>query len=100
MEKTTINVRMNKQDKDCAKAIFESLGLDMSTAINMFIKQTIISNGLPFRPTLNVPERLQINSHEELLNKLVEGEESLIDGGAVSADEFFNKMSEKYGFKI
>lgn len=100
MEKTTINVRIDKQDKDNAKMIFDSLGLDMSTAINMFIRQTIIENGLPFRPTLDAPKRLQAASYNELLIKLAEGERSLKEGNTVPADEFFKKMSDKYDYKL
>ncbi|WP_124099881.1 type II toxin-antitoxin system RelB/DinJ family antitoxin [Ruminococcus sp. Marseille-P6503] len=100
MEKTTINVRINKQDKDNAKMIFDSLGLDMSTAINMFIRQTIIENGLPFRPTLDAPQRLQAASYSELLEKLAEGERSLKEGNTAPADEFLKKMSDKYDFKL
>ena len=100
MEKTTINVRIDKRDKDHAKMIFDSLGLDMSTAINMFIRQTIIENGLPFKPTLNVPQRIQVSNREELLEKLAEGEDDLEKGRYMDAEEFFKKMSEKYGFKL
>lgn len=100
MEKTTINVRIDKRDKDHAKMIFDSLGLDISTAVNMFIRQTIIENGLPFKPTLDVPKRLQVTSSEDLLVKLAEGEKALMEDRTVSAEEFFKKMSDKYGFKL
>lgn len=100
MEKTTVNIRMNKADKEAAKAIFNDLGLDMSTAVNMFIRQTIIANGLPFTPTLNVPERVQVNSEEELRAKLDEGEQAIKEGRVTAAEDFFAEMSRKYGFKL
>lgn len=100
MGKTTLNVRIDKQDKETAKVIFDNLGLDMSTAINMFIKQTIIANGLPFQPTLNFPQRIQVSSQEELNAKLLESEQDLAEGRTKNAEEFFDEMSKKYGFKI
>lgn len=100
MEKTTVNIRMDKQDKETAKMIFENLGLDMSTAVNMFIKQTIISNGLPFQPTLNPPERICVNSEEEFAEKLCQGELAFSEGRYIGAEQFFEEMNKKYGFKI
>lgn len=100
MEKTTLNVRIDKHDKETAKVIFDNLGLDMSTAVNMFIKQTIIANGLPFQPTLNFPQRIRVNSQEELNAKLLESEQDLAEGRTKNAEEFFDEMSKKYGFKV
>lgn len=38
--------------------LFRSLGLDLSTALNMFLTQAVREQGLPIRPTLNVPNRV------------------------------------------
>jgi len=43
-----INVRIDEAVKSQAELIFEDLGLNMTTAINMFIKKVIRENGLPF----------------------------------------------------
>lgn len=43
-----IQVRINHSDKVKATKVFERLGIDVSTAIRMFIKQSIIKNTLPF----------------------------------------------------
>lgn len=45
-----ISIRVPDEIKKQASAVFSDLGLDMSTAINMFLRQSIKSNGLPFRP--------------------------------------------------
>lgn len=45
---TTINVRVDEDVKKEASALFAELGLDMSTAINMFLYQAIAQDGLPF----------------------------------------------------
>ena len=47
---TTIptQIRIDKEVKEDATALFKELGLDMSTAVNMFLRQCIMRKGLPF----------------------------------------------------
>lgn len=48
MATTNINVRTDAELKAQAQKIFESIGLDLSTAVNLFLKQTLKANNLPF----------------------------------------------------
>ena len=48
MASANINVRTDAALKAQAQRVFESIGLDLSTAVNLFLKQTVISNNLPF----------------------------------------------------
>lgn len=48
-----INIRIDDDTKDESKEILESLGLDLSTGIKVFLKQVIAKNGIPFELTLN-----------------------------------------------
>ena len=45
---SNIQVRINEKDKEEARKIFDKLGLDMSSAIKLFLKQTTLRKGLPF----------------------------------------------------
>lgn len=53
MAMTTIHVRIDKETKEEANEVLDSLGLDMSTAIKVFLSQVIQNQGLPFTPTRN-----------------------------------------------
>ena len=55
MSATTITVRVDKEVKDNAKMIFAELGIDLSTAVNIFLKQSIREHGIPFRLKLDIP---------------------------------------------
>lgn len=55
MESTNLNIRTDKEVKLAAERIFEELGLNMTTAVNIFLRQTIRENGIPFELKLNVP---------------------------------------------
>ncbi len=48
MAKTNLNIRTDKDIKDQAEVIFSELGLNMTTAINMFLRTIIRENGIPF----------------------------------------------------
>jgi len=49
MAKTAyVNVRVSEEDKSRAEAILNELGINTSTAIDIFLKQIILKEGLPF----------------------------------------------------
>jgi len=58
MATTNINIRTDADVKAQAESIFEAFGLNMSTAINMFLRQTIRENGIPFALKLDVPNEI------------------------------------------
>ena len=45
---TPTQVRIDSEIKRQANELFSSLGLDMSSAINLFLYQCVLRNGLPF----------------------------------------------------
>lgn len=46
-----INIRMDDNLKEQADVLFDQLGLNMTTAVNMFVRQTIRQGGIPFEIT-------------------------------------------------
>ncbi len=55
MESTNLNIRIDKEIKIQAEEIFDALGLNMTTAVNIFLRQAIRENGIPFEVKLNIP---------------------------------------------
>ncbi len=41
-------IRIDKETKQQASELFATLGLDMSSAVNLFLRQCILHGGLPF----------------------------------------------------
>ena len=52
MATSLLQVRVEDSLKDDAARIFENLGIDISTAVRMFLKRSVMENGIPFRMTL------------------------------------------------
>ena len=48
MAMSNINIRVDSDKKAKAQELFSSLGMDMSTAINLFLSQSLEFNGIPF----------------------------------------------------
>ena len=51
MAQTTINVRMDEDLKKQFEVFCEETGLNISTAINMFVKTVVRENQIPFKIT-------------------------------------------------
>jgi DNA-damage-inducible protein J len=50
---TTISIRIEEATKKAASKMLGELGLDMSSAVNIFLRQVVAEKGLPFTPTKN-----------------------------------------------
>ena len=75
---SAISVQVDTHDKEIATDILKNLGLNMSTFVNMAIKQLLYTNGLPFEvknPTNNnIDDKQGIN--EIIKNKSVNNYDS------------------------
>ncbi len=49
MKDVVLHVRVNSDIKLQAEEILADLGINMSVAVNMFLKRVCIENGLPFK---------------------------------------------------
>ena len=47
-KESCINIRIDKEMKEQVETLFDSMGLNVSTAVNLFFKQCIIENKIPF----------------------------------------------------
>lgn len=54
---TNISIRMDAELKTQADALFAELGMNISTAFNIFVRQSLREGGLPFNVTLNQPNK-------------------------------------------
>lgn len=65
MATTNLNIRTDKAIKDQAEEIFNELGLNMTTAINIFLKASIRTHGIPFELKLDMPQETTIETEVE-----------------------------------
>lgn len=65
MTTTNLNIRTDKEIKEAAEKIYSSLGLNMTTAINMFLRASIRESGIPFDLKLDIPSDETTKAIEE-----------------------------------
>lgn len=69
MATTNINVRVDSTLKQEAEALFNDLGLNLSSAINMFLRSAVIHDGIPFeikRQSPNAETKAALDEYEEM----------------------------------
>lgn len=77
MSTVNLNIRTDKEIKEKAENIFQELGLNMTTAINMFLRTSIRENGISFDlkiDSVNDETKLAIEEGRKIADdKTIEG---------------------------
>ena len=87
---TNISIRMDTETKAKAEALFNELGMNISTAFNIFIRQVLREGKIPFEISLNQP------NYETVL-ALLEAERIAKDSsvkGYTDLDEMFADLKK------
>ena len=99
MSNKTANLyaRIEPETKISAELILDALGIPVSTAINMFYKQIILNNGLPFKAQLPIKNPLNLSemTEEEFNKEIDKGYQSILHGEGIPAREAFNLLKRR-----
>ena len=97
----TANVytRVDPNTKEQAEAILNQLGIPMSNAIGMFLKQVVIQRGMPFEMKLPSAKPVAIGelTKEQFDAELQLGMDDIAAGRVISADDVDAEMRRLYG---
>lgn len=96
---SNIYARVEPEIKEQAELVLEQLGIPMSNAIGLFLRQIILQRGIPFEMKLPKSKPLAVGSlSEEQFNSEIEkGLADLTAGKVVSAKKVADKMRRDYG---
>lgn len=96
----TANVfaRVEPEIKEQAEKVLEQLGIPMSNAVGMFLRQVVIQQGIPFDMKLPAKRPLVMGemTKEQFDAELLKGLEDIETGRVVSADEVEAEMRRMY----
>ena len=84
---TTYNIRIDKRVRQEADMLFKSMGMSLSTAINLFLTQSVIQGKLPLTEVIAEPAYA-----EKVLQDVAETEKAIREGTATvykTPDELF-----------
>ena len=67
MERTaTLNLRVSPEVKAEAESVLSQLGISMSTAVTMFLRQVALTGGIPFVPQLpRAPRSIDVDAMDD-----------------------------------
>lgn len=87
---TNISIRMDSDLKAQAEALFGELGMNLTTAFNIFVRQSLREGGIPFDISLNQPNK-------ETVSAMLEAERIASDPsvkGYRNLDEMFADLDQ------
>lgn len=87
---TNISIRMDNDLKAAAEALYAELGMNLSTAFNIFVRQSLREGGIPFKITTQTP-------NQETVNAMLEAERIAKDAsvkGYTDMNELFADLNE------
>ena len=92
----SLYARMEPEVKQQAEAILSTLGIPASNAINMFYKQIILHNGIPFDVTIPARAKdLADMSAHQLDRELEKGCADMLAGRVATASDAFARLKQE-----
>ncbi len=92
--KTSMNIKVESDVRDEAKQVFAQLGLDMTTAVNMFLLASIREGGLPFNVSVKSAQERSVEQFVSAKLRLAEQQEQA--GQLIDFDSFAQELKSKY----
>lgn len=97
MVNALVQFRVDERIKNGANKVYEDLGLDLSSAIKLFLKRTIKLQRMPF--SINSDEDIleeQIRMNKEMAIKELDQLKLNISKNVDEKEEIYNAIMEKY----
>jgi len=95
---SNIFARVEPELKEQAEAVLSEIGLPMSNAITLFLKQIVLRRGVPFPIVIPpaLPPAIDELNKEQFDAELEKGYQDVIAGRVRPANVFFSEMERKY----
>lgn len=96
---SSIYTRVEPDIKEQAEQVLSKLGIPVANAINLFLHQVVLQNGIPFELKLpkNAPLDYSALTKEQFDAEIEKGFVSLGEGKIVPAAKVREKMQKQYG---
>lgn len=65
MAQTSISIRIDEDIKKEAEILFNNLGMNMTTAVNIFVRQALNERAIPFKIKENTPNNETLEAMKE-----------------------------------
>ena len=95
---SNVFARVEPDIKEQAEAILAELGIPMSNAVGMFLRQIVMQRGIPFEMKLPATTPLAYGNltKEQFIVEIGKGMADIENGNIVSADDAESYMRQKF----
>ncbi|MDR1067741.1 MAG: type II toxin-antitoxin system RelB/DinJ family antitoxin [Clostridiales Family XIII bacterium] len=90
VDTVNLSIRMEKNLKEQADSLFSELGMNMTTALNVFVRQSVRQGKIPFEITLNKPNAETLAA----IREIEEMRSGLLPKQSMSVADFAEAMGE------
>ena len=96
---SNIYVRVEPNIKEQAEAVLEKLGIPMSNAVSIFLRQVVMQNGLPFEVKIpnTKPLSLPNLSETEFNMEMLKAHNDFENGRTYRFEEVENELKKELG---
>ena len=96
---SNVFARVEPNIKEQAESVLDQLGIPMSNAIGMFLRQVVIHRGIPFEVKLpeNTPLSLASMTKEQFDTEISKGMDDIEQGMVFSAEEVAAELRRDFG---
>ena len=96
---SNIYTRVEPEIKEQAEKILTQLGIPMSNAITIFLRQVVMHKGIPFDMKLpqNIPVSLEALTEAEFNAEIEKGLNDIAAGKVSSVDDVSQRMRQDFG---
>lgn len=96
---SNVFARVEPEIKEQAESVLNQLGIPMSNAIGMFLRQVVIQRGIPFEMKLSAKKPLVMSelTKEQFDAEIAKGMDDIENGRVYSVEEVYEEMHRSYG---
>ena len=96
---SSVFTRVEPDIKEQAEAVLNQLGISMSSAVEMFLRQVVLQRGIPFEMKLPADKPISVDSlsKEQFDYEIRKGYESIMNDNVYAADAVAEEMSKEFG---
>lgn len=97
-KKVDLNLKIDEDEMREAEEILGDLGLPLPVAIELFLKQVVLSKGIPFEIKLPNEDLMQLGEMDQqhFNNIMTRGYEELLHGKTTPSKQVYEQFRRKY----
>lgn len=89
---STIQIRIDEKTKKSAKKVLDSIGMDMSSAVKVYLHQIVVTQGIPF--PLLTENGLTVQQENQILKASEEAKRGINVSGPLEGKEVINYLKK------